>query len=85
MFLIDLVQLRRERGAPLHAEEGVDPGRELRLAAQDDARRVAVDAYELVRRGRRKLGRDRLRLGLRLQRLGKYGYRPCRWEAEASM
>ena len=52
MFLIDLVQLRRERGAPLHAEEGVNPGRELRLAAQHNARRVAVDACELVRRGR---------------------------------
>ena len=37
MFLVDLVQLRRERGAPPHAEEGVDPGRELRRAAEVDA------------------------------------------------
>ena len=48
MVFIYLVQLRRERWAPPDAEEGVDPGRELRLAAQVDARRVAVDA--LVRR-----------------------------------
>ncbi len=47
MFLVDLVQLCRQRGAPLHAEEGVDPGRELRRAAEVDARTEGL--WELMR------------------------------------